>query len=201
MTKTTVFFDRDRDIFFVVRTKTIGRVYELPDYGDMPLKEVCAMLPKEVRAMLPKEVRAELEDAFEAHRGGIEIPEYALLEAVEKAIERANREAKTVVRRYVSNGVDGVLKTPGRALDAAIKEAEKLPADLWREIRDDAPDAVREALAGMRAEVFYTVTHCDRCGAVEVRAGSEEQGDRGGGKHALAAQKGGKTPARRGVPL
>lgn len=160
MAKTTVFFDRDRDIFFVVRTKTVGRVYELPRYGDMPPEEVCA----------------ELKDAFEAyrvekHRDGIEIPVYALSDAWSKVIERANLEAKTVVRRYVSDGVDGVLKTPGRALDAAIKDAEERCADDWREISESSSDAVREALAGMRAEVFYTVTHCDRCGAVEVRAG------------------------------
>lgn len=160
MAKTTVFFDRDRDIFFVVRTKTVGRVYELPRYGDMPPEEVCDAL----------------KDAFEAyrvekHRDGIEIPVYALSDAWSKVIERANREAKTVVRRYVSDGIDGVLKTPGRALDAAIKKAEKTQRDDWQEIADDSPGAVRETLAGMRAEVFYTVTDCGRCGAVEVRAG------------------------------
>ena len=50
MAKTTVFFDRDRDIFFVRTEKTVGRVYALPAYGAMPPEEVCA----------------ELEDAFEA---------------------------------------------------------------------------------------------------------------------------------------
>ena len=155
MAKTTVFFDRDRDIFFVVRTKTVGRVYELPDYGDMPPKEVCD----------------ELKGAFKAHCGGNDIPEYELPGAWRAVIETANREAKTVVRRYVSNGNDGVLKTPGRALDAAIKKAEKTQRDDWQEIADDSPAAVPDTLAGMRAEVFYTVTDCGRCGAVEVRAG------------------------------
>lgn len=155
MAKTTVFFDRDRDIFFVRTEKTVGRVYELPAYGAMPPKEVCA----------------ELEDAFKAHCGGNEIPEYERSGAWRAVIESANSKAKTVVRRYVSDGDDGVLKTPGRALDAAIKDAEERCADDWREISESSSDAVREALAGMRAEVFYTVTHCDRCGAVEVRAG------------------------------
>ena len=36
MAKTTVFFDRDRDIFFVRTEKTVGRVYALPAYGAMP---------------------------------------------------------------------------------------------------------------------------------------------------------------------
>ena len=36
MVKTTVFFDRDRDIFFVRTEKTVGRVYALPAYGAMP---------------------------------------------------------------------------------------------------------------------------------------------------------------------
>lgn len=155
MAKTTVFFDRDRDIFFVRTEKTVGRVYALPAYGAMPPEEVCAAL----------------EDAFEAHRDGKVIPEYELPVAWRYVIETANSKAKTVVRRYVSDGVDGVLKTPGRALDAAIKDAEERCADDWREISESSSDAVREALAGMRAEVFYTVTHCDRCGAVEVRAG------------------------------
>ena len=156
MAKTTVFFDRDRDIFFVRTEKTVGRVYALPAYGAMPPEEVCA----------------ELEDAFEAYKkANGEIPEYAFADAWRAVIESANSKAKTVVRRYVSDGVDGVLKTPGRALDAAIKDAEERCADDWREISESSSDAVREALAGMRAEVFYTVTHCDRCGAVEVRAG------------------------------
>lgn len=155
MAKTTVFFDRDRDIFFVRTEKTVGRVYALPAYGAMP----------------DGEVRAELEDAFKAHCGGNEIPEYELSGAWRAVIESANSKAKTVVRRYVSDGVDGVLKTPGRALDAAIKDAEERCADDWRDISESSSDAVREALARMRAKVFYTVTHCDRCGAVEVRAG------------------------------
>lgn len=156
MVKATVFFDRDRDIFFVRTEKTVGRVYALPAYGAMPEEEVCA----------------ELKDAFEAYKkANGEIPEYAFADAWHAVIEKANSEAKTVVRRYVSDGVDGVLKTPGRALDAAIKDAEKRCADDWREVSESSPDAVRDALAGMRAEVFYTVTDCDRCGAVEVRAG------------------------------
>lgn len=155
MVKTTVFFDRDRDIFFVVRTKTVGRVYELPDYGDMP----------------PEEVRAALKYAFKAHCGGNVIPEYEIPGAWRAVIESANSKAKTVVRRYVSDGNGGVLKTPGRALDAAIKKAEETQRDDWQEIADDSPDAVPDTLAGMRAEVFYTVTDCGRCGAVEVRAG------------------------------
>lgn len=155
MAKTTVFFDRDRDIFFVRTEKTVGRIYALPAYGAMPPKEVCDAL----------------EDAFEAHRDGKVIPTCELPGAWRYVIEKANREAKTVVRRYVSDGNDGVLKTPGRALDAAIKDAENRCADDWREISESSSDAVREALAGMRAKVFYTVTHCDRCGAVEVRAG------------------------------
>ena len=156
MTKTTVFFDRDRDIFFVRTEKTVGRVYALPAYGAMP----------------DGEVRAELKADFEAYKKeNGEIPKYAFADAWCAVIEKANSKAKTVVRRYVSDGVDGVLKTPGRALDAAIKDAENRCADDWREISESSSDAVREALAGMRAEVFYTVTHCDRCGAVEVRAG------------------------------
>lgn len=156
MVKTTVFFDRDRDIFFVRTEKTVGRVYALPAYGAMP----------------PEEVRAELKADFEAYKkANGDIPEYAFADAWRAVIESANSKAKTVVRRYVSDGVDGVLKTPGRALDAAIKDAEERCADDWREISESSSDAVREALAGMRAEVFYTVTHCGRCGAVEVRAG------------------------------
>ena len=156
MAKTTVFFDRDRDIFFVRTEKTVGRVYALPVYGAMPDEEVCAAL----------------EDAFEAYKkANGDIPEYAFADAWRAVIEKANSKAKTVVRRYVSDGIGGVLKTPGRALDAAIKEAEMRCADDWREITDDSPGAVPKTLAGMRAEVFYTVTHCDRCGAVEVRAG------------------------------
>lgn len=155
MAKTTVFFDRDRDIFFVRTEKTVGRVYALPAYGAMPPEKVCA----------------ELKADFEAHCGGNEIPEYERSGAWRYVIETANSKAKTVVRRYVSDGVDGVLKTPGRALDAAIKKAEETQRDDWQEIADDSPDAVPKTLARMRAEVFYTVTHCDRCGAVEVRAG------------------------------
>lgn len=156
MVKTTVFFDRARDIFFVRTEKTVGRVYALPAYGAMPPEEVCA----------------ELEADFEAYKKeNGEIPEYAFADAWRAVIESVNSKAKTVVRRYVSDGVDGVLKTPGRALDAAIKDAEERCADDWREISESSSDAVREALAGMRAEVFYTVTDCDRCGAVEVRAG------------------------------
>lgn len=156
MAKTTVFFDRDRDIFFVRTEKTVGRVYALPAYGAMPDEEVCA----------------ELKADFEAYeKANEEIPRYAFADAWRAVIESANSKAKTVVRRYVSDGVDGVLKTPGRALDAAIKDAEERCADDWREISESSSDAVREALAGMRAKVFYTVTHCDRCGAVEVRAG------------------------------
>ena len=156
MTKTTVFFDRDRDIFFVRTEKTVGRVYALPAYGAMPPEKVCA------------ELKADFE-AYEKANG--EIPRYAVADAWCAVIESANSKAKTVVRRYVSDGDDGVLKTPGRALDAAIKDAEERCADDWREISESSSDAVREALAGMRAKVFYTVTHCDRCGAVEVRAG------------------------------
>lgn len=156
MAKTTVFFDRDRDIFFVRTEKTVGRVYALPGYGAMP----------------PEEVRAELKDAFEAYKkANGEIPEYAFADAWRAVIEKANSEAKTVVRRYVSDGIGGVLKTPGRALDAAIKEAEETQRDDWQEIADDSPAAVTKTLAGMRAEVFYTLTNCGRCGAVEVRAG------------------------------
>lgn len=156
MAKTTVFFDRDRDIFFVRTEKTVGRVYALPAYGAMPDGEVC------------DELKADFE-AYEKANG--EIPEYAFADAWRAVIESVNSKAKTVVRRYVSDGVDGVLKTPGRALDTAIKDAEERCADDWREISESSSDAVREALAGMRAKVFYTVTHCDRCGAVEVRAG------------------------------
>ena len=92
MAKTTVFFDRDRDIFFVRTEKTVGRVYALPAYGAMPDGEVC------------DELKADFE-AYEKANG--EIPEYAFADAWRAVIESVNSKAKTVVRHASANAYSG----------------------------------------------------------------------------------------------